>query len=305
MISSNTNYKLPFFIAMALALIFGSVAMYILSKQSKYGSLARAQIAELEKLKEHNAFLSELAEADEMIILDGNYEKARQSYQTLSKQHRGYDSKSLSERIDQVNAYLLAKESDADFAQFQMIIRANQEQITQLEERLKWYENTPADNLDSLRIRMLEKANDSLSKRLVALSDDLSNKNKELGRKQAVQVLSFKNDEGKQVHYLGDVSNGKANGGGIGIWNTGSIYRGDWRNNQRHGKGAFEWSDGMKYDGDFVNDIREGEGTYYWPSGERYVGEWKKGKREGFGTLYDKDSNIRFEGAWKDDKPLK
>jgi hypothetical protein len=305
MTSTKTNYKLPFFFAMALALIFGSVAMYILSKQSKYGSLAREQIAELEKLKERNAFLSGLSEADELIILDGNYEMARQSYAALDQQFQGSDSKSLSERINQVNAYLASKESDADFAQFQMIIRTNQEQILKLEDRLKWYENAPKDDIDSLRIKMLESAKDSLSKRIVALNDELSARSKELGRKQAVQVLSFKNDEGKQIHYLGDVSNGKANGGGVGIWSTGSIYRGEWRNNQRHGKGTFEWSDGMKYDGDFLNDIREGEGTYYWPSGEKYVGEWKKGKREGFGILYDKDGNIRYEGSWKEDKPLK
>jgi hypothetical protein len=83
------------------------------------------------------------------------------------------------------------------------------------------------------------------------------------------------------------------------------MYKGEWKNNKRHGKGLFEWADGVKYDGDYRDDKRHGEGVYTWPSGEKYTGEWRNDMREGNGVLYDQDGNIRYEGVWKQDKPLK
>lgn len=127
-------------------------------------------------------------------------------------------------------------------------------------------------------------------------------KESQLLRKETVKVISFKNNNGNLIHYLGETQNDVANGNGVGIWNTGSIYRGEWSNNLRHGIGEFTWSDGQKYKGEFVQDVRTGNGTYYWPSGEKYEGEFENNKRHGNGIFYDPDGNVKFDGEWKNDK---
>lgn len=141
-----------------------------------------------------------------------------------------------------------------------------------------------------------------LQKELRQLRSVVDLKSDQLKRQHKVKVISFMSSKGKKVHYLGEVVNEQANGGGIGIWSTGGMYQGDWENNQRHGEGRYVWSNEHVYEGEFKNDVREGEGTYYWPSGERYEGEWSNDRRSGQGTLYDKDGNIQYQGEWKNDK---
>lgn len=162
---------------------------------------------------------------------------------------------------------------------------------------------------DSLQIRLAN--SDSISNQQLIASQDkidslknlISAKNAELKRKEKVQVLTFSNANGNTIHYLGEIKNGKANGGGVGIWDTGSIYKGDWKNNLRHGEGVFEWTDGQKYEGDFKNDIRTGEGKYFWPNGEKYVGEFENNQINGQGKLIDPNGNIEYKGEWKNGKP--
>lgn len=134
------------------------------------------------------------------------------------------------------------------------------------------------------------------------LKNTIQEQEKQLSKKDKVQVISFRNEKGNLIHYLGEVKDGMANGGGVGIFDTGGIYKGEWKNNQRHGKGTYEWKDGHKYEGEFVNGEREGQGTYLWSSGEKYVGQWRGGKRNGQGTLFDKDNNVSYEGLWEDDR---
>jgi hypothetical protein len=114
-------------------------------------------------------------------------------------------------------------------------------------------------------------------------------------------ILSFKNVNGNIVHYIGDLDDNKAHGYGIGIWETGGVYKGDWRNNMRHGKGRYEWVDGEIYEGDFINDQRNGYGTYYFKNGERYIGEWKNNKRHGKGKILNKQDELMYEGYWEND----
>lgn len=140
------------------------------------------------------------------------------------------------------------------------------------------------------------------NKEIARLDNTVTELNNKLASKEKIQVISFRNEKGNLIHYLGEVRDGMANGGGVGIFDTGGIYKGEWKNNQRHGKGTYEWKDGHKYEGEFVNGEREGQGTYLWSSGEKYVGQWKAGKRSGKGTLFDKDNNISYEGLWEDDK---
>lgn len=139
-------------------------------------------------------------------------------------------------------------------------------------------------------------------RKIDSLNSLLKKKNELLNLKETVKVISFKNKNGNTIRYLGETKNDQANGNGIGIWNTGSIYRGEWENNLRHGLGEFEWNDGQKYEGGFVEGERTGDGTYYWPSGEKYIGEFKNNKRHGKGVFYDPDGNVKFDGDWKNDK---
>jgi hypothetical protein len=158
-----------------------------------------------------------------------------------------------------------------------------------------------AQQIDSLK-RQSNSQDVELLEKIKTLEKAIVEKDKRLAQKDKLQVLSFKNDKGNLIHYLGEIKNGKAEGNGIGIWETGGIYKGNWRNNQRHGEGTYTWKDGHVYEGTFVNDIREGEGTYTWTSGEKYVGEWRNNQRHGAGILYDKDNNIKLQGNWKNDK---
>lgn len=123
-----------------------------------------------------------------------------------------------------------------------------------------------------------------------------------LQQKTSGEYLTFKSSKGNQLHYVGQVSGGKANGTGIAILETGSRYEGQWKNNEKHGFGKFYWADGQRYEGEFENDLRKGKGTYFWTNGETYVGNWKDDKRDGKGKMYAPDGTIIASGTWENDK---
>lgn len=158
--------------------------------------------------------------------------------------------------------------------------------------------------IDSLN-KISTRTQDSLLNKITDLKEQLIQSKKLSTGKENIQVISFKGVRGNKIHYIGEVKDNKANGNGIGIWVTGSVYKGEWKNNIRHGQGFHEWPDGEKFEGTYVDGKRKGFGKYYWPNGERYEGQWVDDKRNGKGTLFDPDGNIRFEGNWTDDKPVK
>lgn len=58
---------------------------------------------------------------------------------------------------------------------------------------------------------------------------------------------SFKyqrNDEYSNGYYKGEEKNGKRNGIGTYVWNSGSSYTGGWLDNDKHGVGKYTYSDG-------------------------------------------------------------
>lgn len=137
-----------------------------------------------------------------------------------------------------------------------------------------------------------------------SLEGELYSKSKQLSRKEALKVISFKSDKGILVHYIGETKDETATGSGVGIWANGSIYRGEWFGNKPDGEGEYKWVDGARYVGHFDMGNRSGEGTFYYITGERYEGEFKMGLRSGKGALYDIDGNLSFDGKWKKDKPI-
>lgn len=161
--------------------------------------------------------------------------------------------------------------------------------------------------IDSLKRPSLEaishtKKYDSLNFVLEKTKVQLSKIRRQLKQKSYGEYLEFKNIKGSRMHYVGQVKNGKANGFGIALLDTGSRYEGQWQNNQRHGEGTYYWPDGEYYVGNYINDKRNGEGTYYWPNGEKYAGQWKDDKRSGSGYFYGTDGDIVTAGVWSEDK---
>ena len=226
----------------------------------------------------------------------GEYEKAKEAYQELLADPKKTDdiSKNINFRINRILEIEGNKDSLlTNIRDYQYSLRMARENEMQLHKQL-----------DSIKV-VYEKEKQSLNEKYEKAKQTIEEKNRRLNKKEKVQVISFKNNKGNLIHYLGEVKEGMANGGGVGIFETGGLYKGEWKDNQRHGKGTYTWKDGHKYEGTFVEGIREGQGTYYWSSGEKYTGEWKNNMRNGQGTLYDRDNNIQYEGLWVDDKVKK
>lgn len=115
-------------------------------------------------------------------------------------------------------------------------------------------------------------------------------------------ILNLTSSKGKKFQYIGQTKNGNAEGFGVGIFETGSIYKGYWKNNLRNGKGIFTWKDEEHYEGEFLEDKRNGYGEYHWKNGEVYKGMWKNDKRHGEGKLYKKNGKLKKEGNWENDE---
>lgn len=160
---------------------------------------------------------------------------------------------------------------------------------------------------DSLKSNFLSKESavrqfDSLSFNLEKTKVQLERVKKQLQQKSFGEYLTFKSRKGNQLHYIGQVKNGKAHGYGIALLDSGSRYEGNWKENQRHGEGTFYWPDGEYYSGEYQNDFRNGFGTYYWPNGEKYAGQWKEDKRSGSGKFFDSEGDVVASGEWNEDK---
>ncbi len=115
-------------------------------------------------------------------------------------------------------------------------------------------------------------------------------------------LLDLISTKGVKFQYFGQTKNGKADGFGIGLFESGSIYKGFWKENIRHGDGVFTWKDGEHYEGKFVNDKRQGEGNYFWKNGEIFKGQWSDDKRNGRGKLFKKNGTLKKEGIWVNDQ---
>lgn len=83
-----------------------------------------------------------------------------------------------------------------------------------------------------------------------------------------------------------------------------SIYKGQWYSGKRQGRGIYQFSDKSRYKGEFDRDRIHGVGTLLWPDGSKYVGEWSEGQRHGKGKEYTRDGKIRYDGMWKQNKPV-
>ena len=152
-----------------------------------------------------------------------------------------------------------------------------------------------ADEKRQQQLDSLAFALDKAALRIARLQDQVK-------KNPSGNYLTFTSKKGNTIYYVGDVSNGKAHGNGIGILSTGSRYEGGWKNALKHGDGIFHWLDGASYEGAYVDDRRHGLGTYHWPNKEKFVGLWENDLRNGEGTFYGSDGKVVATGIWKDDE---
>ena len=271
--------KYTFFILLAV-LAVGTIFFVAKSlKLKKELTLAKEQNLTLtKKLESHE----QLAKIDSL-LLKGDYDGAIASYQT-NLQTAGKENNmviplriALAEKLRNKDISLNMAEVDETEKQDSLPVS-------------RWSEETAIRKYDSL--------NFSLEKTKV----QLARLKKQLQQKSYGEYLTFTSQKGNQLHYIGQVKNGKAHGFGVALLETGSRYEGEWKNNQRHGEGTFYWPDGEYYVGTYQNDKRSGYGTYYWPNGEKYTGQWKDDKRSGTGKFYDAEGEIVAGGEWSDDK---
>lgn len=144
------------------------------------------------------------------------------------------------------------------------------------------------------------------------------------GRWHGYGRASFSNGDSYEGEYKFDQRHGR----GVYKWHDGRVFDGQFSEDKRHGKGIFTWPDGAVYDGEFVNGQREGHGKYTFADGGQYDGSWKDGRYDGFGTCTWEDGrryrgewrngmahgrgietypngDVRHEGQWIDDEPIR
>jgi len=81
------------------------------------------------------------------------------------------------------------------------------------------------------------------------------------------------------------------------------FYEGDCKDGLAHGEGFAKGID--EYKGKFKNGLPHGHGLYTFKNGDTYEGRWKEGKRNGKGTFYNKETDKKVLGMWKDDVMIK
>ncbi|CAM4077154.1 MORN repeat-containing protein [Zobellia nedashkovskayae] len=251
---------------------------------TKSNSLQK-QLTEVKKEQGHIS--EELSEYEKLaiidsILLEGQYDSAIKSY-TASLKVREENKMGIPLRIALAQKLAEAKSGTQPKADS---VKAELDSL-------------PKPEIASAReVRKYDSLNFTLEKTKV----QLARLKKQMKDKSSGQYLKFKSAKGNLMHYVGKVKNGKANGYGIALLDSGSRYEGLWVGNERDGEGTFYWPDGEYYIGAYKEDKRSGFGTYYWPNGEKYAGQWKDDKRSGNGKFFDSDGDLVAGGEWSDDK---
>ncbi len=264
--------------------VLGVVLLLIAVASSLYLAYRNAQLEdELEEKTVGNvvsvdsAYTQEVKKIDSLLYA-GDYQAAAEGYENIGSVNQDTDLDLELRRKVASNFLALSKRAQNSSTSPSLSTASSEDS------------NLDMRDADSLRFE-LEKANLRLGK-----------VQSELRRRSFGQYLNFESSKGNQMHYVGQVKQGKANGEGIAILDTGSLYEGQWKDNMRHGQGKFFWSDGQYYVGNYENDKRSGEGTYFWSNGDKYVGEWENDKRNGYGKFYNKAKELIASGIWKEDE---
>ncbi|MCL6265907.1 MORN repeat-containing protein [Flagellimonas myxillae] len=273
------------FVYFLLALTIGFAGFYFIKAKNLQQQLEsekemQQDIASIDVVEEED-----LTAIDAMIIDGDDYSEALKAYQEKYEEHQAAEEAELQLRISLTQKLLeLDRKPQQDSA------------IAELQQRLDSL--TTVIETAPKEVQQYDSLNFVLEKSKV----QIARMQRQLKQKSFGEYLTFTNAKGSQMHYVGQVKDGKANGYGVAILSTGSRYIGEWKNNERHGEGSFYWADGQYYSGNYVNDKRSGEGTYHWPNGEKFVGLWKDDERMGEGAFYGKKGDIVASGVWENDE---
>jgi hypothetical protein len=262
----------------------------------------------LESSRQHAQLISEKVEAHaqglkvyalltraDQLFIEGDFDQALVFYRELA------DVDSLKHLVRSREAVARAFQDDKSKALALVVSQQREDALKQAVDSIK-REMLAAERSYLESQRNVQADRHKLELRLLEMEKAVERERKEVDEiRQNRNLITFRSVNGNKVHYIGDIENDRANGYGIGIWDTGGVYKGEWVNNQRWGKGRYDWADGEWYVGEFKSDMRNGTGTYYFKNGERYEGQWKDNKRHGQGVVYDKNNVVLNEGVWTND----
>ncbi len=117
----------------------------------------------------------------------------------------------------------------------------------------------------------------------------------------AIVTVKFTAKLGGEGMYSGPLKDGKPEGKGKVIFESGGAYEGDFHNGWRHGKGIHVWANGDRYEGDFREDMRTGNGVLSYTDGRRFEGEFLNGSSHGKTRLFFPNGDT-LEGIWEKGK---
>ena len=101
--------------------------------------------------------------------------------------------------------------------------------------------------------------------------------------------------------YIGELSNGIANGQGTWTTPDGDKYTGQFKDDKRNGQGTLTVANGDRYIGQFTHDKFQGEVTLSFSNGDKYTGAFKNHRRNGQGTM-TYAHGAKYTGEFKADK---
>jgi hypothetical protein len=102
--------------------------------------------------------------------------------------------------------------------------------------------------------------------------------------------------------YIGEFKNNLYHGKGILTYL--GTYEGDFYLGMMHGKGIQKSYNGWVFEGEFKFNERF-YGAFTFKDNTKYVGEYVDEKRNGKGKYYDENSQLQFEGRFKDGQLIK
>ena len=177
------------------------------------------------------------------------------------------------------------------------LAKLKEERLVKLEEEsLAKLEEESLAKLEDERLVKLQEERNSNNKRLAALEEQRSLKNKLNNSSSSISVKNYNNGV-----YEGEIMNNTENGFGKFTWSDGDVYEGDWKDGIRSGKGKYIWPNGNVYEGDWKDGIQSGKGKFTSSDGNVYEGDWKDGIRSGKGKYTWSDGDV-YEGDWKNDE---
>lgn len=98
--------------------------------------------------------------------------------------------------------------------------------------------------------------------------------------------------------YTGHLKDGKPEGEGKAVFESGAIFEGGFHNGSLHGTGVYRKSDGWLYEGEFKEDNWNGKGKLSAPDGRVWEGEFLNGCLHGKTKLFFSNGDT-LEGIWE------